>query len=131
MKSTTWKDLLDHQQELISKIQTTLTRLSSENLLDYKNGVDSLRNAIATYREMEDSYQEACQREAEERLELSEAMAAAAHLAHWQYLRYPNRDDPYESLIPWSLLSEEEKQGWTRVAEAVMFQQAATEVREG
>jgi len=93
--------------------------------------VDALRNAIATYREMEDSYQEAFQREAEERLELSEAMAAAAHLAHWQHLRYPNQDDPYESLIPWSLLSEEEKQGWTRVAEAVMFQQAATEVREG
>lgn len=123
MKSEEWLVLLQEQKNLIGSIQRRISLISSnyQNLELDKLAIETLSQAIALYKTLQYEYHEACQQEAEEKLDASEAMAAAAYLAHWEHVIMPDQDYESEEEPDWLNESDDIRHGWHQVAKAVMF----------
>jgi hypothetical protein len=114
MTSEYWKELLDKQKQAIFDFQKYLTTLP---VAEYEVQGQALQRAIAVYRDINEEYQEALALESQTPpLTSTEAMSAAAYLAHYEHLVTDGNGD----LESWYDLPKWEQEGWGKVASAVI-----------
>jgi hypothetical protein len=113
MQLSDWKELLDEQKQTIFKIQKYLSNLP---IAEYNVQAQALDRAIAIYRDINEEYQEALALESQTPLTSTEAMSAAAYLAHYEHLI----TDGNGELESWYDLHKWEQEGWGKVASAVI-----------